>query len=259
MKLSLAIGIVLLFVSIMLLVSCLNVKIVPTQRADYKQWLIGCCIFLLVGAVMKNISFGLLSTCIYLAAPWIRRKVKLNHERRELGFQIVDALSLLSNSLRAGLTLTQAMHNLADELPDPLGREFRTLVNEMSFGCSLDIALTNLSKRVAHEDLDLAITAILVQRQTGGNLASVLITLAATVRDRQKVDEKLKTATAQGKLTGAVIVCLPPAMAIVINIMQPGFFRPMLNSSIGVILLVLGLVMDIAGGLAIRRICEIHF
>lgn len=190
-------------------------------------------------------------------------KLSINFTRgkyeKELGYQIVDSLAMLANSMKAGLTLIQGLQNLANEVKDPLGKEFRTITAELSLGCSLEDALSSMARRMNHEDINLAATAILVQRQTGGNLAKVLMTLSDTIRERQRVQDKLNSATTQGKFSGAVIVGLPPVMAIVINLIQPGFYQPVIEKPIGWIIMLIALTMDIMGGLALKKICEVKF
>lgn len=220
-----------------------------------------CGLLASVAAFMatRSIPIAVLAALLMPAGQATLRLTSLSGRQRAVSSQLVDALTMLANSLRAGLSLTQGLQNLAEDLPSPLGPEFRHLSSELSFGASIQDSLTNLASRMRNDDIHLFVTAVLVQRQTGGNLSAVFASLAGTIRERHKLTAKIRAATAQGRMSGAVIAGLPPVMAVAISALQPGFFAPMTQSLEGWGLIALMVTMDIVGWIAISRICTIAY
>lgn len=180
--------------------------------------------------------------------------------RRQEAFrrQIVDALTLISTSMKAGYSFIQAMDMVAREVPAPLGEEFGMAVHEMSLGATVDESLEEMVRRVGLEDLGLVVTAVLVQRQVGGNLTEVLDTIAHTIRERQRIQGEIKTLTAQGRISGIIIGLLPVGLTMFISLLNPTYMSTLFQSSLGLFLLFLGCCGEITGVLLIRRIIRIE-
>ncbi len=187
------------------------------------------------------------------------RYIKHLKNKREKAFdeQLGDALNLFANSLKAGYSYMQAVASVAKEMPDPLGKEFAILTKEMSLGIDADEALEHMRHRMDSEDLGLMITAIMIQRKTGGNLAEILENISETIRARLTIQGEIRTLTAQGKLSGIIVVLLPFAVAIMIFFMSPDYMILLFTHPIGRALVITALVSEMIGIYLIKRIIEI--
>jgi tight adherence protein B len=168
--------------------------------------------------------------------------------------QFPDALDLMVNALRAGFALGGAIQMVAEESPDPVGTEFRILFEEQKLGLDIKSAMANLTDRLDSTDVGFFATAVIVQRDTGGNLAEVLEKIAYVIRDRFRILGEVRTFTAQGRLSGFILGVLPIFMAIVLSILSPGYMRILLDDPFGKALLVTALVLQLLGFYFIRRI-----
>lgn len=172
--------------------------------------------------------------------------------------QVIDALELIANSLKAGYGFLQAVEMVANESDPPMSLEFRRLLRDTTLGINVETALQDLGRRVESEDMDLVITAILIQRQVGGNLAEVLTKIAHTIRERIKLKNELRTLTAQGRISGLIIMLLPPGVGFLIYLMNRDFINILFVEPVGRMLLFFALVMQVLGYLVIRRIINIE-
>lgn len=172
--------------------------------------------------------------------------------------QIADALIIMSNSLRAGYSFLQAMDMVSREMSPPISVEFAAAMKEMSLGSPTETALMSMVERVGSEDLELVMTAVLIQRQIGGNLAEVLDNIAETIRERVKLRQEIKTLTAQGRLSGIIIGVLPITLAVFLLAVNPEYIRILFTHPIGRLMIGVALVAEIIGILFIRRIVAIE-
>jgi tight adherence protein B len=186
--------------------------------------------------------------------------VKYRHKVRLAKFdsQIADSLIIMSNSLRAGYSFLQAMDMVSREMSPPISTEFAASMKEMSLGAPIEAALMSMVDRVGSEDLELVVTAVLIQRQIGGNLAEVLDNIAETIRERVKLRQEIKTLTAQGRLSGIIIGVLPIALAIFLLGVNPEYISILFTHPIGRLMIGVALVAEIVGILIIRRIVAIE-
>jgi len=173
--------------------------------------------------------------------------------------QFPEAIDLIARGLRAGHALTTALQLVGDEVPDPVGAEFRLLFEQQNYGMSLADALRAFAQRVPIIDARFFVTALLTQREMGGNLSEVLDNLAAVIRERFRVKRQVRVVSAQGRITGIVLSCLPPALAVVLFIISPSQLRLLIEDPLGVQMVVVGVVLQIVGVLAIRRIVEVEY
>lgn len=173
--------------------------------------------------------------------------------------QLPDTFVLVANSLKAGFSFLQALEMVAREAAAPSSDEFRKVAREINLGVSVEEALNSLTRRMPAEDLELAVAAILIQRQMGGNLSELLEVIATTIRDRIRIQGHLKSATAQGRLTGVVVALLPVGLGAIMTILSPEFIRPLLTEPVGRVLLAGALGLELVGAWVIRRICVIDF
>lgn len=216
-------------------------------------------LFFLIGFMLtKRIYVGfLLSFCGgILPRFWLNSAQK--KKRRQFNNQLADALLVLANSLRAGFSLLQAMEMVSQEMPNPISGEFHITLREMTYGTATETALTHLSERVGSDVLDLLVTAMLIQRQAGGNLAEVLLNIHATIQDRLRIQQEIKTLTAQGRMSGYIIAALPFGIAAVLSVLNPSYLSVLFTNRIGWALLVGGLISQFIGFLIIRKIITIE-
>lgn len=199
-----------------------------------------------------------------LYAP--RFYLKRRQARRLNAFkaQLPDTITLLANSLRAGSSFLQGIELVTREARPPISEEFERVVREMQLGVALQPALNNLVKRVASEDLELMVTAIQIQSQVGGNLATVLDAIAFTIRERIRIQGEIQTLTAMQRYSGYVITLLPVGLAGILFLISPGYMAAMvekppemLGLPMGVIFFAVGLISMGVGYIFIRRIVDI--
>jgi len=161
--------------------------------------------------------------------------VTILHRRRQRRFQgqLVDALMIMSSSLKAGLSLLQSLEVLAEEMPPPCSQEFGLVIKEMKMGMAMDEALSRLLKRMPSHDLQLVVTAMLVARETGGDVTEVFSRLIETIRERQKIKEKVQTLTTMPRLQGIIMALLPVAFSLIVYSFDPHFFDVFVRDPIG--------------------------
>jgi len=169
-----------------------------------------------------------------------------------------DALDLLVSALKAGLSFSAAMQIASEESPDPVRGEFAVTVEEQALGIDFREAMINLTRRVDSLDLRFFVTAVLLQRDTGGNLAEILHNTSVLLRDRFRVLGDIQTFTAQGRMTGAILSVLPLFMALFMLTTAPDYFRPMIESPSGRVALIVAGCMQLLGMLVIRQIVKIR-
>lgn len=208
-------------------------------------------------AIIALIGLGLWFPRFYL-----RRRQ--NGRLKAFNEQLPDTITLLANSLRAGSSFLQGMELVTREARPPIAEEFGRVVREMSLGMALQPALANLVRRVASEDLELMVTAINIQAQVGGNLATVLDAIAFTIRERVRIQGEIRTLTAMQRYSGYVIVLLPVGLAALLFVISPTYMTPMVERPPELLGLPMGIVLFMLGGLSmgigwlfIRRIVDI--
>lgn len=176
---------------------------------------------------------------------------------RKFNLALPDAIDLMSRALRAGHALPSALAMVADEISDPLGPEFRRTSDELNYGLPFREALLNLERRFPVRDLRFLVTAVLVQKESGGNLIALLDKSAAVLRSRIHLAQKVRIFTAQGRLTGIILVALPFLCFIALNLISPGYTRPLFENETGR-KMIYGTVASLAiGSLLIRRIIRV--
>jgi tight adherence protein B len=171
--------------------------------------------------------------------------------------QFPDALDMLTSALRAGLALTAAIQVVAEEAPDPVGKEFRVLFEENRLGLDMKHAVQMMAERVDSTEARLFATALILQRETGGNLAEVLDGTAAVIRDRFRILRDVRTMTAQARLSGGILMLLPMALAIAIMLMAPDYLKGLAHDPQGKLLIPVALFLQVSGFLIMRRIVDI--
>ena len=229
-----------------------------------------------VGFVLAAILFGFIFpglqnpialVVVFLLGLWAPRLfLKWRKARRLRNFneQLPDTITLLANSLRAGSSFLQGIELVSREARPPISEEFERVVREMQLGVALQPALNNLVRRVASEDVELMVTAIQIQTQVGGNLATVLDAIAHTIRERMRIYGEIQTLTAMQRYSGYVITLLPIGLAALLFMISPTYMtvmleRPpeMIGLPMGIVFFLVGLISMAIGYIFIRRIVDI--
>ncbi|HEV3231674.1 MAG TPA: type II secretion system F family protein [Candidatus Dormibacteraeota bacterium] len=205
-----------------------------------------------------NPLFGVagLAAGYFLPVFYLHRRQR----KRKQGFerQLGDMVGLMSNGIKAGYSIQQALASVVESARDPLREEMSRVVRETSLGLPLEDALQHANDRLESKDFDLMVTAILIHRTVGGNLAEVLDKISETIRERVKVQGEVRVLTAQARASGYIITGLPFAVAGILSLISPGFERPLFTHFLGWVMIVLALFMIGVGYAIIRKITDIH-
>ena len=169
-----------------------------------------------------------------------------------------EAIDTLARAVRAGHAFTTALEMITNEVAEPISGEFRQLYEEQKFGMPVRDALMNLTERVPLVDVKFFVTAVMLQRETGGNLAEILDNLSYVIRERFKIMRQVRVHTAQGRMTMMLLMGLPPVIVITMQAMNPTFIRPLFDDPIGHMLIVVGITLQTLGYFVIRRIIQIQ-
>lgn len=214
---------------------------------------------LLFMLIFKNQLIAPMLMIIGAVAPIMYMKSKQKKRRDMFESQLSDALMIASNCLKSGLTFNQAMDTISSECDDPIKSEFKRTVNEITFGSSQDEALEAMAKRVKSEDFDLVVSAVSIQRQTGGNLSEILDTIAGTIRERYKIKGEIKTMTGQGRVSGMIIGVLPIALLLIMSLINKELIMTLFTTTIGKTLIIISVCLETVGAIVINKIVTIKF
>ena len=171
--------------------------------------------------------------------------------------QLGDATVIMGNSIKGGFTFLQSMENIAEEMQPPISNEFAKVLREIHYGVKQEDALNHMVERTKNKDLELLISAVMTSAQVGSNLSDILDTISNTIRDRIRIKNEIKTLTAQGRMSGLVIGLLPIVLILSIMVMTPSYFEGFFESTIGKILIVISVVLEITGFAIINKIVNI--
>lgn len=185
--------------------------------------------------------------------------LRIRRRRKKFTNQLGDMLTMVANALRAGFSFMQAFELISREMDAPMGREVQLVVNEVNLGNTLESALDNMQRRVASPDFELVVTAVLIQRQVGGDLASILDTISETIAERVRMRREVMTLTAQGRASAWVVACIPIGLALAISVLNPDYLKPLLETDIGRMFIVAAVVLELVGFMIIYRIVNIQY
>ncbi len=216
-------------------------------------------VYVVVGIAAGVQGFGLAAAVIAGSLPTIYARRRRTLRFRLFEEQFPEAIDLIARAMRAGHGLSVGLGMVADELPQPVGREFRLLYDWQNFGMSLPQALNQFAERVPVLDARFFVTAVLTQRESGGNLAEVLDNLARVIRERFRVKRQIRVLSAHGRITGTVLSAMPPALALYFFIARPDYIQELATDPTGVKMVIGACVMQVLGMLIIRRLVEIEY
>jgi tight adherence protein B len=215
--------------------------------------------FVVATAFTRMAMAGLAAAVVVAPLPWLYLRFARNQRTLKFEEQFPEAIDLVARALRAGHALPTGLGMVADEMPAPVGLEFRKLYDEQNFGLTLADALRNFAARIPVLDARFFVTAVLTQREAGGNLAEVLDNLAAVIRDRFKVKRQIRVISAHGRITGWVLTGLPPCVAVVTLFLSELHIQTLLGDPLGIRMLVTAGFMQVVGALIIRKIVNIEY
>ena len=207
------------------------------------------------GAYIMTRSFiaVIIAAAIGMAIPNFILKIRYARRKQKFGEQLLDAINMLSSCLKGGLSLMQGFEVLVEEMPVPMSQELGLVVRENKMGITLEESLVRLNKRMDIEDIGLVINALLIARETGGELPKVFSRLSMTIRDNRKLKESIKTLTLQGRLQGIIMSALPILFVLWVVSVNKHHFDIMLSNDLGRMLLVVAVILQVVGMFLIRK------
>jgi tight adherence protein B len=226
---------------LILMSACLGLGTFLLIGLFYPQFWVG----LILGVAVTFVPYGVVS--------YLRQKRLQQFEEK-----FPEALDLLGRAVRAGHAFTTGLEMIARESPDPIASEFRTTFEEQNFGLPLRDALLNMTERIPSIDVRFFVTALLIQKETGGNLAEILDGLARVIRDRFRIYREVRVRTAQGRLTAGILIALPVFMMIVLMVLNPTYMRVLFQDPKGSVILAVAGIMQVIGSLLIWKIIHIE-
>ncbi|MGH7904271.1 MAG: type II secretion system F family protein [Candidatus Dormibacteraceae bacterium] len=230
------------------------------RTSEYFMIQTGCVVLL---GLIGLLRFGVGPQFIVMAAagfflPGLYVKRRQRRRLKAFNSQLGDTMVLLSNALKAGYSFAQAIDTVGKNAVAPMSDEFSRAVREMNLGVSVEEALKNMVARIESTDLDLMVTAVIIHRSVGGNLAEVLDKIAHTIRERIRIKGEISTLTAQARASGVIITLLPVALGALLYFVAPAYFKPMTEQVLGWVMLAFAAGMILIGNAFIRKIVNIE-
>jgi tight adherence protein B len=216
--------------------------------------------YILAGSLPPNqaLLFAAVGLVIGGFVPYSYASYRRNKRFQKFEELFPEAIDTLARAVRAGHAFTTALELIANELSEPVASEFRKLFEEQKFGLPVRDALMNLAERMPLVDVKFFVTAVMLQRETGGNLAEILDNLSYVIRERFKIMRQVRVYTAQGRLTMLLLMGLPPVIVVTMLMTSPAFIHPLFADPIGHVLVVAGIVLQTLGYFVIRKIIQIQ-
>ena len=219
---------------------------------------LGCAGTWLTNMLTRNLPLALMVFALLSSLPFfhlLRLKRKRTAKFRK---QLPNGLDLIARALKAGHAFNGGMSLAADEFDDPLGPEFAEALDEINFGISVPNALKNMAQRIDCAEIKYFVVGVILQRETGGNLAELIETLATLIRENFKFQGKVRTLTAEGRISGVILALLPFAFAGIVAFLNPRFFEPLITDPLGRIMILAALVMMVIGIFVIKKMVKIE-
>jgi tight adherence protein B len=214
-----------------------------------------------VGAALSvwavNIYLAPVGAVLCFVIPWVWLYMKRAGRLKKFASQLPDAMELVARALRAGHSLAAGMHVVAEEMPAPVCKEFGRVYEEQNLGIPLEEALRSMCDRVPNLDLKFFVTSVAIQRQTGGDLAEILDRIGHVIRERFKILGQVKALTAEGRLSGVVLIALPIGLFLMMMYMKPDYIELLWKDPMGVKMSIGAIVLMILGAIAIKKIVDI--
>jgi tight adherence protein B len=220
--------------------------------------LAGLLAMLLAYGLSRRVEIAWIALLVGFVLPYSYASYRRNKRFEKFEELFPEAIDTLARAVRAGHAFTTALEMITDEVAEPVSGEFRQLFEEQKFGMPVRDALINLTERMPLVDVKFFVTAVMLQRETGGNLAEILDNLSYVIRERFKIQRQVRVYTAQGRLTMALLMGMPPIIVTVMMVLNPSFIKPLFSDPIGHTLLVAGITLQTVGYFVIRKIIKIQ-
>lgn len=240
---------------------------IPARRIAEAGWALAVMAFLLFAGLLFNpnkpavlvlgLALGIVAAFGAFQLPRQLLAVMRTRRRRKFNEQLVEALGQMSNALRAGFSITQAFESVVQNAEKPIAQEFRVFLQQQRVGISFSDALEALDRRVGSEDLNLVCSAMEIARRTGGNLTEIFDKIALTIRERMRIERRVLTLTAQGRMQGMIVGSMPFLVGIGMAVLRPEIMMPFLRAPQGLAAVAAVLVLVAIGALVIRKIIKI--
>ncbi|HEY9856014.1 MAG TPA: type II secretion system F family protein [Stenomitos sp.] len=211
------------------------------------------------GLLFANPLIGLVAALLGGAVPFLQLSQRRAKVLKELNEQLPDALMLVINGLRAGNSFLQSLMIVSKQMSGAIAQEFATTVSEINWGLPIETALSNLSERIGTLDIELVVAAMIIQRETGGNLSEILMNIHDTIRDRVRIAGEVQALTAQGRLSGIVLTCLPVGVGFLFFLISPGYLSVLFSDPRGHMLIAAAVGAQLLGIYFIRKLVNIKF
>lgn len=216
-------------------------------------------VFGLLGFLLfSNLMIAVIPALIGWVIPHFILRRNIGKRLRTINLQLGDTMAILSNAMKAGHSFFQAVDSVSHEMAGPIADEFAKLQKEISLGVNTETALENMVNRVGSDDLELMVTAVLIQRQIGGNLSEILDNISGTIRQRIRAKGEIKTLTAQGRMSGWIISLLPFILAGIVSALSPQQMVTLVTDPLGIVMIVIALVMESIGIVFVKKIINVE-
>lgn len=213
---------------------------------------------ILIYVITLNMTIAPLAGLMIPLMMWLAVVMRINNRQKAFTEQLGDCLTTVANALRAGYSFQQAMDVVAKEMEPPISSEFERMSTDVAMGVTLEDAMEQMNKRVGSADFDLVVTAVLIQREIGGNLAQILDTISETIQERIRMKREIKALTAQGRFSAIVLLMLPFAMAAFCWIFNSEQMQVFVTEEAGRIALAVAIILELIGYVVIQRIVDIE-
>jgi tight adherence protein B len=240
---------------------------IPARRIAEIGWAAAAAVFLLCFiplfdlsnplATTAGLTLGLIFGGLAMTLPTKTVAVLRERRRQKFNVQLVEALGSMSNALRAGFSINQAFETVVQNGDKPISQEFGVMLQQMRVGMNFYDALQSLDKRVGSDDLTLVVTAVDIARRTGGNLTEIFDKISLTIRERMRIERRVQSLTAQGKLQGVIVACMPAVLGVAMTLLKPGLMIPFFKSVNGMVSVGATVLLIAVGWFFIRKIIRI--
>ena len=232
-----------------------DVKVEPAKLLGIALCLAGAGFFL--NGALVNFYVAPIGALVLGSLPFIWIWYKRASRLKKFGNQLPDAMELMARALRAGHSLNSGMHVVAEELPPPISKEFSRVYDEQNLGITIEEALDSLSKRIPNLDLRFFVASVAIQRQTGGDLAEILDRIGYIIRERIKILGHVKALTAEGRLSGVVLIALPICLFLLLLQMKPDYIELLWKDDLGIKMSIGAVILMLLGAISIKKIVDI--
>src|SRR5438105_3246821 len=212
---------------------------------------------MLSALIARNMYVAPVGGLVFFGIPWLWLWNKRRSRLKKFASQLPDALELVARALRAGHSLAAGLHVVSEEMPAPVAKEFGRVYEEQNLGIPLEEALRSITERVPNLDLRFFVTSVAIQRQTGGDLAEILDKIGHVIRERYRILGQVKALTAEGRLSGLVLVALPFGLFLMMLHMKPDYVSALWTDPLGIKMSIFALIMQVIGAYAIKKIVDI--